>query len=261
LTGLDVSTPNVARMYDYYLGGLASFAADRAAAERVLDCLPNQRRSAEENRRFLGRAVEYLAGPQCGVSQFLDIGVGLPTTRSVLEMARAVNPAARVAYVDNDSLVVSHGKAMLVDPGCSVVVEADLRDPVDLLSDPGIRAHLDFSRPVGLLLVNVLHWLPDSASPSHVLSVLRDALAPGSYLVLTHVSLDLINKDAAKRVMRVYEYANAMLCPRGRMEVMRFFDGWKLLDPGLVPKHRWRPSPGATPLPCDPSWAGVAVRA
>ena len=260
--GLDVSTPNVARMYDYYLGGLTSFAADRAAAERVLAYLPHQRRSAEENRRFLGRAVEYLAGPQCGVDQFLDIGTGLPTARSVHEMARAVNPAARVAYVDNDPLVVSHGKAMLAEPGCSVVVEADLRDPLELLTAPEICTHLDFSRPVGLLLVNVLHWIGDSASPRRILTVLRDALAPGSYLVLTHVSMQLIsNQDTAQRVIRVYEHANASLRPRSRAQVMRFFDGWALLDPGLVPKHQWRPGPRSAPVPFDPSWAGVAVKA
>ncbi len=260
-TGLDVSTPNVARMYDYYLGGLASFAVDRAAAERVLVHLPHQRRSAEENRRFLGRAVQFLAGPQCGIDQFLDIGSGLPTTRSVHEMARAVNPAARVGYVDYDPLVVSHGKAMLAEPGCSVMVEADLRDPVGLLSHPDIRGHLDFSRPVGMLLVNVLHWVADSASPRRVLSVLRDAAAPGSYLVLTHGSMDLVaNKDAARRAAQVYDHANARLRPRSRLQVARLFDGWRLLEPGLVPKHQWRPDPGSGPMPFDYSWAGVAVK-
>jgi hypothetical protein len=249
-------------MYDYYLGGLASFAADRAAAERVLGYLPHQRRSAEEGRRFLGRVVEFLAGPECGVDQFLDIGVGLPTTRSVHEMARAVSPTARVAYVDNDPLVVSHGKAMLVEHDCSVVVEGDLSDPAGLLADPGIRAHLDFSRPVGLLIAGVMHWVADSAGPRRILSVLHDAVAPGSYLVLTHVSMDLAsNKDAAARAVRVYDHANARLRPRSRQQVLRFFDGWKLLDPGLVPKHQWRPGPGAGTVPFDYSWAGVAVKA
>jgi SAM-dependent methyltransferase len=249
-------------MYDYYLGGLTSFAVDRAAAERVLVHLPYQRKSALENRRFLGRAVEYLAGPDCGVGQFLDIGAGLPTTRSVHEMARAVNPAARVAYVDNDPMVVSHGKAMLVEPGCSVVVEADLRDPEGLLSHPDIRAHLDFSHPVGLLLVNVLHWVAGSASPRRILSVLRDALAPGSFLVLTHASMDLVtNKDAAMRALQIYNQTNARLRPRSRAQVIRFLDGWKLVEPGLVPKHQWRPAAGAAPVEFDPSWAGVAVKA
>jgi SAM-dependent methyltransferase len=246
-------------MYDYYLGGLTSFAADRAAAERVLLHLPHQRRSAVENRRFLGRAVQFLAGPQCGIDQFLDIGSGLPTTRSVHEMARDVNPAARVAYVDNDPLVVSHGKAMLTRPGCSVMVEADLRDPALLLSHPGITGHLDFSRPVGLLLVHVLHWVADSASPRRVVSALRDALAPGSYLVLTHLSMDLApNKEAARRAARVYDTSNARLRPRSRALVAQFFDGWELLDPGLVPKNQWRPDATAPPFDC--SWAGVAVK-
>jgi SAM-dependent methyltransferase len=246
-------------MYDYYLGGLTSFAADRAAAERVLVHLPHQRRSALENRRFLSRAVQFLSGPQCGIDQFLDIGSGLPSTRSVHEMARAVNPAARVAYVDNDPLVVSHGKAMLAHPGCSVMVGADLREPARLLGHPDIRGHLDFSRPVGLLLVHVLHWIADPASPRRVVSELRDALAPGSYLVLTHMSMDLApDKDAARRAARIYDTANVRLRPRSRVQVAQFFDGWELLDPGLVPKNQWRPDATAAPFDC--SWAGIAVK-
>src|SRR5205807_1837051 len=122
-------------------------------------------------------------------------------------------------------------------------------------------AHLDLSRPVGLLLVNVVHWVADSAGPRRVLAVLRDALPPGSYLVLTHVSMDLVsNKDAATRAAQVYERSNARLRPRGRMQVIRFFDGWKLVSPGLVPKHQWRPGPEAGPVPYGASWAGVAVK-
>ena len=250
--------PNVARMYDYLIGGVNNSAADRAAAERVLAYLPQQRASAIENRRFLYRAVRYLAA-EADVTQFLDIGMGLPTKRAVHEVARWANPASRVAYVDFDPVVVSHGKAMLVERDCSVVAQADLRDPVGLLANPEIRTHLDFRRPVGLLLVNVVHWLSDADSPRRVLSVLRDAVAPGSYLVLTHASMDLVSdKAAAERARRVFDHANAQLRPRSRGEVIRLFDGWTLIEPGLVPKHQWRPDPGTPPATPDVSYAGVA---
>jgi hypothetical protein len=159
-------------------------------------------------------------------------------------------------------VVVSHGKAMLVERDCSVVVQADLRDPAGLLANPEIRAHLDFSQPVGLLLVSILHWLSDADSPQRVLGVLRDALAPGSYLVLTHMSMDLVaDKAAADRAARVFDQANAQLRPRSRGEVMRLFSGWTLIEPGLVPKHQWRPDPGTPPATFDISYAGVAHKA
>jgi SAM-dependent methyltransferase len=261
LPGLDFSTPNVARIYDYLLGGLNNFAADRAAAERVLTHLPQQRAAAIENRRFIDRAVRFLAAPEQGITQFLDIGAGLPTRRSVHEVAKLLNPACRVAYVDYDPVVVSHGKAMLAERDCSVVVQADLRDPEALLGNPDIRAHLDLSRPTGLILVNILHWIPDADRPRQALAALRDALAPGSYLVVTHMSQDLIgtsDMDAAKRAARVFDTASAQLWFRGRPEVLRFFDGWQLVDPGLVPKHEWRPDPGAAPSIFDSAYGGVA---
>lgn len=263
LPGLDFSTPNVARMYDYLLGGLNNFAADRAAAERVLTHLPQQRAAALENRRFIDRAVRFLAAPEQGVTQFLDIGAGLPTRQSVHEVARMLNPACRVAYVDYDPVVVSHGKAMLAERDCSVVVQEDLRDPEAVLGNPEIRAHLDLSRPVGLILVNILHWIHDGDLPRQVLGVLRDALAPGSYLVLTHMSGDLIETsdiDAASRAARVFDTANAQLWLRSEPDVLKFFDGWQLVEPGLVPKHEWRPDSGAAASLFDIAYGGVALK-
>jgi SAM-dependent methyltransferase len=248
-------------MYDYLLGGLNNFAADRAAAERVLTHLPQQRAAAVENRRFIDRAVRFLAAPEQGISQFLDIGAGLPTRRSVHEVAKLVNPACRVAYVDYDPVVVSHGKAMLAERDCSVVVQEDMRDPEALLANPEIQAHLDLSRPVGLIVVNILHWIPDADHPREVLGMLRDALAPGSYLVLTHMSEDLIetsDMDAAGRAARVFDTANAQLRFRSRPEVLTFFDGLQLVDPGLVPKHEWRPDPNAPASIFDIAYGGVA---
>jgi hypothetical protein len=254
-------------MYDYLLGGLNNFAADRAAADRVLAYLPQQRASAAENRRFLARAVRFLAAPEQGIWQFLDVGAGLPARESVHEVARQASQDLhiRVAYVDYDPVVVSHGKAMLAERDCSVVVQADVRDPVSLLGHPDIAAHLDFSRPIGLILVNVLHWLTDDDRPCDVLRVLRDALVPGSFLVLTHMSMDQLGGtelESVRRAARVFDTASAQLRFRTRLDITRFFDGWHLVEPGLVPKHQWRPAPGApeaaTP---DISWAGVARRA
>jgi SAM-dependent methyltransferase len=248
-------------MYDYLLGGLNNFAADREAAERVLTHLPQQRASAVENRQFIDRAVRFLAASEQAVTQFLDIGAGLPTRQSVHEAARRVNPACRVAYVDYDPVVVSHGKAMLAERDCSVVVQADLRDPAALLADPDIRGHLDFRRPVAVMLVNILHWLPDADEPEEVLATLRDALAPGSYLVLTHMSTDLMDsqhRDAAASAARVFDSASAQLRFRTRLEVLRFFGGWQLVDPGLVPRYQWRPDPAAPAGVLDIAWAGVA---
>ena len=249
-------------MYDYLLGGLNNFTADRAAAERVLAHLPQQRASAVANRRFLGRAVRFLAAPEQSIAQFLDVGAGLPTKHSVHEVARWINPASRVAYVDYDAMVVSHGKAVLAERECSVFIQADLRDPVSLLHHPEIRAHLDFGRPVALILVNVLHWIPDDARPRDLLAVLRDALAPGSYLVLTHMSEDLISApdmDAARRAARVFDSASAQLHFRSRREVLGFLDGWELVAPGLVRRIEWRPNPNTpSPLATDITFAGIA---
>jgi SAM-dependent methyltransferase len=250
-------------MYDYLLGGLNNFSADRAAAERVLTHLPQQRAAALENRRFIDQAVRFLAAPEQGVTQFLDIGAGLPTRTSVHEVAKLVNPACRVAYVDYDPVVVSHGKAMLAERDCSVVVQANLCDPEALLSNPEILAHLDLSRPAGLIVVNILHWIADADRPRQALGVLRDALAPGSYLVLTHMSEDLVrtpDMDAAKRAAHVFDSASAQLRFRSRPEVMKFFDGWQLVDPGLVPKHEWRPEPGVAPSIFDIAYCGVALK-
>ena len=250
-------------MYDYLLGGLNNFAADRVAAERVLAHLPQQRASAIENRRFLGRAVRFLAAPEQGIEQFLDVGAGLPAKHSVHEVARWINPASRVAYVDYDAVVVSHGKAMLAQRECSIFVQADLRDPVSLLGHPEIRQHLDFSRPVGLIVVNVMHWIADPDHPQEALAALRDALAPGSYLVLTHMSVDQIgaaDMESVKRAARVFEGASAPLKFRSRGEIMRLFDGWNLVLPGLVTKHEWRPDPSTAASSFDPdlTFAGVA---
>ncbi len=245
-------------MHHYFLGGRETFQADRAAAERALAALPAMRTSAIASRQFLRRAVTFLAG-EAGIDQFLDIGPGLPARGAVHEVAHEANPRARVVYADYDPVVVSHGNAMLAQSDLSVVVHADLRQPDALLSTPAVRRHLDFDRPVALLLLAIVHFVSDDDHPAQIIARLRDALAPGSYLALTHVSADLVDdKEAARRAAAVYDKANARGWPRDREQVLRFFDGFGLVEPGLVPKPRWRPRPGdpAADLP-DISWAGV----
>lgn len=259
--GIDVSVPNVARMYDYYLGGKDNFEADRAAAEKVLALVPGLRRSARENRRFLRRVVRFLAG-EAGITQFLDIGVGLPTQGAVHEVAHEVSPDARIVYADYDQVVVTHGKALLEVKDRSVMVRADVRRPADLLGLPEVRAHLDFSEPVAVALFAVLHFVPDADDPAAIVTTLRDALAPGSYLALSHIGTEFFpDKRALAEAVAVYERASERVWPRSRDQILGFFDGFDLIEPGLVPKHQWRPVIGtaAAETP-NIQWGGVGVK-
>ena len=256
---IDTGTANVARMYDYYLGGKDNFEADRIAAEQVLAQLPGQRRSALENRRFLCRAVGFLAG-QAGIDQFLDIGVGLPTQGAVHEVAHEINPRSRVAYVDYDPVVVAHANALLATPDQSVVVAEDIRRPRELLANPVIRGHLDFDRPIAVLVLAIFHFVRDEDDPAAITACLREALAPGSYLMLTHVCQELLpDKAAAARAKDVYQQAGQPIQPRSTEEIRGFFGDFELVEPGLVPKHAWRPETGpAVADPTDISLGGVA---
>jgi hypothetical protein len=256
---LDTTVPNVARMYDYYLGGKDNFEADRVAAEKVLALVPGLPRSAQENRRFLRRVVRFLAA-EAGISQFLDIGVGLPTQGAVHEVAREVRPDARVVYVDYDPVVVRHGQALLTVADLSVMVRGDVRQPADLLALPEIRDHLDLSKPVAIGLFAVLHFVSDDEDPAGITAHLRDAVAPGSYLAMSHIGTDFFpDKEALARAIAVYEKASERVWPRSREQILGFLDGFELLEPGLVPKHQWRPVTGqavdATP---NVQWGAVA---
>jgi len=254
---LDVSVPNAARMYDYFLGGKDNFEADRVTAEKLLALVPQLRQSVVENRRFIGRVVRFLAA-EAGIDQFLDIGAGLPTRDPVHQVAQKVNPRARVVYADYDPVVVTHGSALLAVPDRSVMVRADLRRPGELLAHPGVRGFLDLSRPVAVMLIAIMHFVPDSDDPYGIVTALRDGLAPGSYLAMVHLSGDFVEQDAAAEAVSIYEHASARLRPRSRTEILRFFDGFELVPPGLVPKHEWRPDSGGPGYrTSNVSWGGV----
>lgn len=238
LAGLDFSTPNVARMYDYYLGGKDNFAADRACAEKVLSNYPELRTVVRENRAFLSRAVRFLA-EHAGICQFLDIGAGLPTMENVHEVAQAVVPHARIVYVDYDPVVCSHARALLAKAETVTAVQADLREPDTILKDPETQRLIDFSQPVAVLLVAILHFVPDDDDPYQIVGRLRDATVPGSHLVLSHAGSEDLPTRAREAAVE-YNRATAQIWFRTRDEVLRFFEGFDLVDPGLVGVHAWR---------------------
>jgi hypothetical protein len=236
----DTSRPNVARMNDYLLGGKDNFAADREAAERLLAVAPYMKTMMVENRLFLGRAVRYLA--EQGIRQFFDVGAGLPTRQNTHEVAHKVNPDARVIYVDNDPVVISHGRAILARDERTVVVEGDILHPEDLVGDPVVRRTIDFDEPVAILICGALHFVPNSDDPYKRIAWLRDVIAPGSHLVVTHAVLEG-TRPAKDPVREAYQSIRGSenVGPRPREEVERFFDGFELVDPGLVYVRQWRP--------------------
>jgi SAM-dependent methyltransferase len=250
-------TPNVARMYDYYLGGKDNFAADREAAEKALSVAPELRDGAAEVRKFLARAVRYVANS--GVRQFLDIGCGLPTQGNVHEIAQSVAPDARVAYVDNDAVVIAHARALLQTNPLTTVVQADLREPEDLLSRPEVRALIDLNEPVAVLAVAVLHLIPDDEQVLRIVGVLRAAMAPGSYFVLAHAVGDL-RPEVTSKLAALYSQNVRMQGPgrpnlRSRAEVARYLAGMDLVEPGLVNLSEWRPEPDDQWPRTAPIWA------
>jgi hypothetical protein len=227
-------------MYDYWLGGKDNFAADREAAERVvaISSTPGVVRDTRAHRAFLGRAVRFLA--QAGIDQYLDIGTGLPTQDNVHQVARRVVPDARVVYVDYDPVVCAHGRALLAVGERVEFVHADLRLPEEILGHPEVARTLDFDRPMALLLTGVLHHLTDEDAPHEVVARLAEAVVPGSHIVVSQVSSEP-GPDRIAQAAGVFEEATARLVPRGRAEILRFFDGFELLEPGLVNVPAWRP--------------------
>jgi SAM-dependent methyltransferase len=250
LPGIDTSKANIARVYDYWLGGSNNFVADQDAARAMIAVVPNIRAIARANRAFLGRAVRFLA--QAGIEQFLDIGSGIPTGHNVHQVAQRAIPGSRVVYVDVDDVAVAHSRLLLEDNPGAAALQGDLRRPRDILSAPETQLLIDFSRPVGLLLVSVLHFLDDAEDPWQVVAQLRDALAPGSYLVLSHATGDARPRVAAAANTVYMGKVQARGDVRPRDAVLRFFDGFTVVDPGLVYLTEWRPDP-ADDQPADPA--------
>ncbi|MFD8262190.1 SAM-dependent methyltransferase [Streptomyces griseoluteus] len=238
---IDISVPSVSRMYDYYLGGSHNFEVDREAARKAMEFLPGLPKIMQANRAFLRRAVRFAA--EQGIDQYLDVGSGIPTFGNVHEIAQAARPGARVVYVDHDPVAVAHSEAVLAGNEDAGVVAADLRKPREILTSPEVARLIDLDRPVALLLVAVLHFLEDADEPHRAVAELRAALAPGSLLILTHASYEGIPlpEERAGGAVDVYRDIRNPLVMRPRDEIARFFDGFELLDPGLVHLPDWRP--------------------
>ncbi|MER5550532.1 SAM-dependent methyltransferase [Streptomyces sp. NPDC002793] len=263
--GIDISVPSVSRMYDFYLGGSHNFEVDREAARRAMEFMPGLPKVMQANRAFMRRAVHYATGS--GVNQFLDIGSGIPTFGNVHEVAQAADPEARIAYVDHDSVAVAHSRAVLDGNERAVIAAADLRKPQEILAHPEISGLLDLDRPVALLLVAVLHFVEDADDPYVAVAELRDALVPGSLLILTHASYERIplSQEEAGRTVGVYRDIRNPLIMRSKTEISRFFEGYEMVEPGLVAMPEWRPESPGTLAQEDPfafsGFAGVGRKA
>jgi O-methyltransferase involved in polyketide biosynthesis len=233
-------------MYDYYLGGKDNFPADREAAELALSVVPFGREVARANRQFLARAVTSMA--RSGIGQFIDLGTGLPTRPNVHEVARSVHPDARVLYVDNDPMVCSHAHALLATSDGVAAIQGDIRTPQAILNDPVTSAMIDFTQPVGVLFVAVLHFLTDDDQPAEHVAAFRRRMAPGSMLAVSHVTSDGTPPDVRATIQDVYAEASAPAVFRTRQEIESFFSGMDMVEPGLVEVGAWRslrPSPPA----------------
>lgn len=254
----NTSVSHHARVYNYWLGGKDHYAADRAYGDAMTEVYPATANTARENRAFLGRAVRFLAG-EAGLTQFLDIGTGIPAPGGTHEVAQEVSPASRIVYVDNDPVVLAHARALLTskEPGITAYLDADLRQPEPILAEAAKT--LDLTRPVGLLLISVLHAIADADKPHDVVRAFMDALPSGSYLALTHGSTDGAGQRVDAKVMELTrQMSHQQYTSRSEPEIARFFDGLDLAGPGLVQARQWRPDPGTATDGDAVLWAGVA---
>ncbi|HWE90784.1 MAG TPA: SAM-dependent methyltransferase [Pseudonocardiaceae bacterium] len=238
--GVDMEVPSAARIYDFLLGGAHNFAADRAVGEKVLQVLPDGRAVARSNRAFLGRAVRYMI--DAGIPQFLDLGSGIPTVGNVHEVAQKADASSRVVYVDHEPVAVAHSELMLRGNDLATVIQADLCRPDDVLASPEVRRLIDFSQPVGLLMVAVFHFVPDQRNPAEIVAKYRDALPSGSLIALSHLTADQFPGEMAAVVEAMRNSRDPMYF-RGYADVAPLFDGLDLVPPGLVSAPAWRPEP------------------
>lgn len=261
IEGVDPRIPNAARIYDYFLGGKDNYAADRKAAETLLAVEPETQAAVRENRRFLGRAVRYLT--ERGIRQFIDLGTGLPTMDNVHQIAQEDDPDARVVYVDHDPVVCVHARALLEKVEGVTTLHADLRRPGDIIDSDKTRSLIDFSRPMAVLMVAVLHFIPDEEAYPAV-ARFRDVLPAGSYLAISHITGDVMRverPESFETLMKIYDRSDSPLTPRPLEQIGRFFDGFEFVDPGLVSVADWRSEgPSLLSERTRMSWPGGVAR-
>lgn len=253
----DTSVAHIARVHDYWLGGKDNYAADRKAGDAAIEAYPQLVTSVRANREFLRRAVTFLAR-EAGIRQFLDIGPGIPTAGNTHEVAQSVAPESRVVYADHDPIVLSHARALMTShpAGATDYLDADLRDTDKILKRAA--ATLDFSRPVAIVLVAILHYISDQERPREIVSRLLGAVPPGSYLVITHAAADIAPEQMSAVKVRLNELMFQQLNTRTRAEVSRLFDGLELIEPGVVPVQDWRPDSELEAHRTSTMWSGVA---
>jgi hypothetical protein len=242
--GVDTTRPSIARVYDYMLGGKDNFAVDRHASEMALRITPDGPEAARASRGFLRRVVRYLVA-EAGIRQILDLGSGLPTQGNVHEIAHEIDPTVRVVYVDNDPMVLAHGRALLADADTTTVVQADVRDLETILDNGQVRSLIDFDQPVGLLLLSILHHVNDRENPGAIAARLREAIGSGSYLAIAHFrNPGDSHPTIARQALQVEQIFNQTLGTgrwRSQDEILAYFGDFEVLDPGLVPLQEWRP--------------------
>lgn len=258
---IDTTIPHPARMYDYYLGGMDNYEVDREAAERALGHAPFLRPTAQGNRGFHHRAVRTVV--ERGIRQIIDIGTGIPTSPNTHEVARDIAPDTRVAYVDNDPIVATYAGAKLTNSGNAGFVLADLREPEAIMDHAASRQLIDFDQPVALMLVAVFHFIRDDEGPLEIVRTLTDRLPKGSCLIFSHLTADFDDDDALQRAAEIYKGSTAQLITRSREELMPYFEGFELLEPGFVRPPLWRPDgpvPEGDSLLVHHGYAGVGVK-
>jgi len=257
---IDTSVAHVARVYDYWLGGKDNFAADRRAGEQAIQAYPDIVYSVRANRAFLARTVRYLAA-EAGIRQFLDIGTGIPTANNTHEVAQSVAPGSNVVYVDNDPVVLTHARALLVsgDQGHTNYIDADLRDTGRILAEAALT--LDFSQPVAIMLMAILQHIDEAEDPNAIVSSLLAAVPPGSYLTISHPAADLAAQQMAQMAERLNKLMAEKVTFRTRAQVAPFFEGLAMVEPGLVRVQEWRPDTEMEAKSPAALWGGMGRKA
>jgi S-adenosyl methyltransferase len=253
--GIDADRPSAARIYDYLLGGYHNFAVDRAVADQVIEVMPDAVTQAQANRAFLHRAVRFLVA--AGVRQFLDLGSGIPTLGNVHEIAQRADPECRVVYVDIDTVAVAHSRHLLAGNEYTAVVQEDMRNPAGILADAGLRAVIDLGRPVAVLMVAVLHAIPDADDPARIVARFRDGVAAGSYLVVAHGTAES-RPEVSARMVEISKRTPTPLTLRSRQQVQALFGGFELVEPGVVWAPLWHPD-SPHQVPEHPEYSGNLV--